>query len=220
MLRLGREWPPRCHSCGRAALHRVGWPLFSRYGHSRPAPPSPAGIIDLSQVPHLPVLVPPTPGTPATAMDRLAYLPTTPQHFSSRLSSSPLSPGNNPAPILGQDPGVRGRCLSIFREMPCTCCSTPEAKSRPFLNPGAESHTFWFPGGPSHLTKPTATSSSERERERDRDRDREREREREKSILTSTTTVEHAPIWRPGRPSETPARSPGGPHGPRDACSL
>uniref|UniRef100_A0A4X1ULM3 Uncharacterized protein n=1 Tax=Sus scrofa TaxID=9823 RepID=A0A4X1ULM3_PIG len=101
----------------------------------------PRGIIDLSQVPHLPVLVPPTPGTPATTMDRLTYLPTAPQHFSSRLSSSPLSPG-----------------------------------------------------GPTHLTKPTATSSSERERERDR----EREREREKSILTSTTTVEHAPIWRPG----------------------
>nr|XP_036870296.1 nuclear receptor corepressor 2 isoform X16 [Manis javanica] len=97
----------------------------------------PRGIIDLSQVPHLPVLVPPTPGTPATAMDRLAYLPTAPQHFSSRLSSSPLSPG-----------------------------------------------------GPTHLTKPTATSSSERERER--------EREREKPVLTSTTTVEHAPIWRPG----------------------
>uniref|UniRef100_A0A452SEV0 Nuclear receptor corepressor 2 n=1 Tax=Ursus americanus TaxID=9643 RepID=A0A452SEV0_URSAM len=61
----------------------------------------PRGIIDLSQVPHLPVLVPPTPGTPATAMDRLAYLPTAPQHFSSRLSSSPLSPGNTPAPVLG-----------------------------------------------------------------------------------------------------------------------
>ncbi|KAM7050958.1 nuclear receptor corepressor 2 isoform 17-T19 [Molossus nigricans] len=103
----------------------------------------PRGIIDLSQVPHLPVLVPPTPGTPATAMDRLAYLPAAPQHFSSRLSSSPLSPG-----------------------------------------------------GPTHLTKPATTPSSERERERDRDR--EREREREKSILTSTTTVEHAPIWRPG----------------------
>ncbi|XP_066871223.1 nuclear receptor corepressor 2 isoform X10 [Kogia breviceps] len=93
----------------------------------------PRGIIDLSQVPHLPVLVPPTPGTPATAMDRLAYLPTAPQHFGSRLSSSPLSPG-----------------------------------------------------GPTHLTKPTATSSSERERER------------EKSILASAATVEHAPIWRPG----------------------
>ncbi|PNJ81993.1 NCOR2 isoform 17, partial [Pongo abelii] len=76
-------------------------------------------------------------GTQATAMDRLAYLPTAPQPFSSRHSSSPLSPG-----------------------------------------------------GPTHLTKPTTTSSSERDRDRDR--------EREKSILTSTTTVEHAPIWRPG----------------------
>ncbi|XP_057602316.1 nuclear receptor corepressor 2 isoform X15 [Hippopotamus amphibius kiboko] len=113
----------------------------------------PRGIIDLSQVPHLPVLVPPTPGTPATAMDRLAYLPTAPQHFSGRLSSSPLSPG-----------------------------------------------------GPSHLTKPTATSSSERERERERDR----EREREKSILTSSTTVEHAPIWRPGTEQSSGGGGSGG----------
>uniref|UniRef100_A0A8C6BWD4 Nuclear receptor corepressor 2 n=1 Tax=Monodon monoceros TaxID=40151 RepID=A0A8C6BWD4_MONMO len=112
----------------------------------------PRGIIDLSQVPHLPVLVPPTPGTPATAMDRLAYLPTAPQHFSSRLSSSPLSPG-----------------------------------------------------GPTHLTKPTATSSSERERER------------EKSILASTTTVEHAPIWRPGTEQSGGGGGGGGSSGSRPA---
>ncbi|XP_032099722.1 nuclear receptor corepressor 2 isoform X8 [Sapajus apella] len=108
----------------------------------------PRGIIDLSQVPHLPVLVPPTPGTPATAMDRLAYLPTAPQPFS-RHSSSPLSPG-----------------------------------------------------GPTHLTKSTTTSSSERERDR--------EREREKSILTSTTTVEHAPIWRPGTEQSSGSSGGGG----------
>uniref|UniRef100_A0A673VQD8 Nuclear receptor corepressor 2 n=1 Tax=Suricata suricatta TaxID=37032 RepID=A0A673VQD8_SURSU len=112
----------------------------------------PRGIIDLSQVPHLPVLVPPTPGTPAAAaMDRLAYLPAAPQHLSGRLSSSPLSPG-----------------------------------------------------GPTHLTKPTTTSSSERERERDR------EREREKPVLTSTTTVEHAPIWRPGTEQSSGGSSGGG----------
>ncbi|XP_021268236.1 nuclear receptor corepressor 2 isoform X9 [Numida meleagris] len=97
-----------------------------------------AGIIDLSQVPHLPVLVPPTPGTSATTMDRITYIPGPPQTFSSRHSSSPLSPG-----------------------------------------------------GPTHLTKQSGSS------ERERDREREREREREKSILVSTT-VEHAPIWRPG----------------------
>lgn len=121
---------------------------------------SPAGIIDLSQVPHLPVLVPPTPGTPAAAMDRLAYLPATPQPFGSRRSSSPLSPGRLPAP----------RALAPTAALPL-----------------AEPVLHHPPGGPTHLTKPAAMSSSERERERD------------KSILTSTTTVEHAPIWRPGR---------------------
>ncbi|XP_028912676.1 nuclear receptor corepressor 2 isoform X8 [Ornithorhynchus anatinus] len=103
----------------------------------------PRGIIDLSQVPHLPVLVPPAPGTPAGSMDRLTYIPGAPQPFSSRHSSSPLSPG-----------------------------------------------------GPTHVTKPAGPSSSERERER--------EREREKSMLAAATTVEHAPIWRPGtEPSST-----------------
>lgn len=155
----------------------------------RPLQPGPTssltGIIDLSQVPHLPVLVPPTPGTPATAMDRLAYLPTAPQHFSSRLSSSPLSPGEAPTPVLG-----------VLGQMPCSVCSTLEDKSRALPVSGAEPQAFGFPGGPTHLTKPTATSSSERERER------------EKSILASTTTVEHAPIWRPGRTAEPPARAP------------
>ncbi|XP_075754603.1 nuclear receptor corepressor 2 isoform X6 [Pelodiscus sinensis] len=89
-----------------------------------------AGIIDLSQVPHLPVLVPPTPGTSAASMDRITYIPSAPQTFSSRHSSSPLSPG-----------------------------------------------------GPTHMTKQTGASASERERE--------------KSFLAATT-VEHAPIWRPG----------------------
>uniref|UniRef100_A0A7M4FNR7 Nuclear receptor corepressor 2 n=1 Tax=Crocodylus porosus TaxID=8502 RepID=A0A7M4FNR7_CROPO len=53
----------------------------------------PRRIIDLSQVPHLPVLVPPTPGTSAPPMDRITYMHSTPQAFSSRHSSSPLSPG-------------------------------------------------------------------------------------------------------------------------------
>uniref|UniRef100_A0A8C9QKW3 Nuclear receptor corepressor 2 n=1 Tax=Spermophilus dauricus TaxID=99837 RepID=A0A8C9QKW3_SPEDA len=108
----------------------------TRVGTSAAPAQEPSGI----SMPHLPGLVPPTPGTPAAAMDRLAYLPTAPPPFSSRHSSSPLSPG------------------------------------------GA-------------LTKPTGTASSERERER--------ERERDKSILTSTATVEHAPIWRPGSSSSS-----------------
>ncbi|XP_054852699.1 nuclear receptor corepressor 2 isoform X2 [Eublepharis macularius] len=102
-----------------------------------------AGIIDLSQVPHLPVLVPPTPGTSAASMDRITYIHSAPQAFSSRHSSSPLSPG-----------------------------------------------------GPTHLTKQTGPSVSEREQERDRERDREKERK--KSVLQATSSVEHAPIWRPG----------------------
>ncbi|XP_077149356.1 nuclear receptor corepressor 2 isoform X7 [Ranitomeya variabilis] len=89
-----------------------------------------AGIIDLSQVPHLPVLIPQSSASSAATMDRITYISGGPQTFSTRLSSSPHSPATT-----------------------------------------------------SHMTKQTSSTS-------------ERERDREKSVLT--TTVEHAPIWRPG----------------------
>nr|XP_033811631.1 nuclear receptor corepressor 2 isoform X4 [Geotrypetes seraphini] len=105
----------------------------------------PQRIIDLSQVPHLPVLVPQT-GASAASMDRITYIPGTPQAFSSRHGNSPLSPG-----------------------------------------------------GPTHVTKQSGTSVS--------DREREREREREKAMLsTAATSIEHAPIWRPGT-EQTSSRS-------------
>ncbi|KAM4049945.1 nuclear receptor corepressor 2 isoform 10-T10 [Anomaloglossus baeobatrachus] len=91
----------------------------------------PRRIIDLSQVPHLPVLIPQSSASSAATMDRITYISGGPQTFSNRLSSSsPLSPATT-----------------------------------------------------THLTKQTSSTS-------------ERERDREKSVLT--TTVEHAPIWRPG----------------------
>ncbi|KAM3939896.1 nuclear receptor corepressor 2 isoform 7-T8 [Leptodactylus fuscus] len=90
----------------------------------------PRRIIDLSQVPHLPVLIPQSSASSAATMDRITYISGGPQTFSNRLSSSPLSPATT-----------------------------------------------------THITKQTSSTS-------------EREREREKSVLT--TTVEHAPIWRPG----------------------
>ncbi|KAM8962053.1 nuclear receptor corepressor 2 isoform 2-T2 [Pelodytes ibericus] len=89
----------------------------------------PRRIIDLSQVPHLPVLIPQSVASTGT-MDRITYISGAPQSFSSRHSNSPLSPATT-----------------------------------------------------THVTKQTSSTS-------------EREREREKSVLT--TTVEHAPIWRPG----------------------
>ncbi|XP_044131598.1 nuclear receptor corepressor 2 isoform X6 [Bufo gargarizans] len=90
----------------------------------------PRRIIDLSQVPHLPVLIPQSSASSAATMDRITYISGGPQTFSNRLSSSPLSPATT-----------------------------------------------------THMTKQTSSAS-------------ERERDREKSVLT--TTVEHAPIWRPG----------------------
>ncbi|XP_018118133.1 nuclear receptor corepressor 2 isoform X5 [Xenopus laevis] len=90
----------------------------------------PRRIIDLSQVPHLPVFIPQSASPSAATMDRITYISGAPQNFSSRHSSSPHSPVTS-----------------------------------------------------SHVTKQTSSAP-------------EREREREKSVLS--TTVEHAPIWRPG----------------------
>lgn len=78
------------------------------------------GIIDLSQVPHLPVLVPPTPGTSATTMDRITYIPGPPQTFGSRHSSSPLSPGNA-AGCFSHGKAVGQDSLNQFRAMSSAC---------------------------------------------------------------------------------------------------
>lgn len=54
----------------------------------------PLGIIDLSQVPHLPVLVPPSAGTAGSPMDRITYIPGGSTTFPGRpYTTSPISPG-------------------------------------------------------------------------------------------------------------------------------
>ncbi|KAG9354845.1 hypothetical protein JZ751_001558, partial [Albula glossodonta] len=55
---------------------------------------TPRGIIDLSQVPHLPVLVPPSAGASSSPMDRITYIPGASSTFPSRpYTTSPISPG-------------------------------------------------------------------------------------------------------------------------------
>lgn len=57
----------------------------------------PLGIIDLSQVPHLPVLVPPSAGTTGSPMDRITYIPGGSTTFPGRpYTTSPISPGTIP----------------------------------------------------------------------------------------------------------------------------
>uniref|UniRef100_A0A674CQS6 Nuclear receptor corepressor 2 n=1 Tax=Salmo trutta TaxID=8032 RepID=A0A674CQS6_SALTR len=57
---------------------------------------APRGIIDLSQVPHLPVLVPPSAGSSGSPMDRITYIPGGQGGFPSRpYNTSPISPGTN-----------------------------------------------------------------------------------------------------------------------------
>lgn len=54
----------------------------------------PLGIIDLSQVPHLPVLVPPSAGAASSPMDRITYIPGGSTTFPGRpYTTSPISPG-------------------------------------------------------------------------------------------------------------------------------
>uniref|UniRef100_A0A668A5X9 Nuclear receptor corepressor 2 n=1 Tax=Myripristis murdjan TaxID=586833 RepID=A0A668A5X9_9TELE len=55
---------------------------------------APRGIIDLSQVPHLPVLVPPSAGAAGSPMDRITYIPGGSTAFpGTPYTTSPISPG-------------------------------------------------------------------------------------------------------------------------------
>uniref|UniRef100_A0A674PDY8 Nuclear receptor corepressor 2 n=1 Tax=Takifugu rubripes TaxID=31033 RepID=A0A674PDY8_TAKRU len=55
---------------------------------------APRGIIDLSQVPHLPVLVPPSAGPSSSPMDRITYIPGGSTNFPGRpYTPSSISPG-------------------------------------------------------------------------------------------------------------------------------
>uniref|UniRef100_A0A8C7MKM3 Nuclear receptor corepressor 2 n=1 Tax=Oncorhynchus kisutch TaxID=8019 RepID=A0A8C7MKM3_ONCKI len=71
---------------------------------------APRGIIDLSQVPHLPVLVPPSAGSSGSPMDRITYIPGA---FPSQpYTSSPISPGTG----LDSTPASRQRDRDRERE--------------------------------------------------------------------------------------------------------
>uniref|UniRef100_A0A8C4V327 Nuclear receptor corepressor 2 n=1 Tax=Falco tinnunculus TaxID=100819 RepID=A0A8C4V327_FALTI len=96
----------------------------------------PPGIIDLSQVPHLPVLVPPTPGTSATTMDRITYIPGPPQTFSSRHSSSPLSPGGPTHMTKQSGSSVSEREREREREREKSILASTTVEHAPIWRPG------------------------------------------------------------------------------------
>ncbi|KAM6246897.1 nuclear receptor corepressor 2 isoform 10-T10 [Porphyrio hochstetteri] len=97
-----------------------------------------AGIIDLSQVPHLPVLMPPTPGTSATTMDRITYIPGPPQTFSSRHSSSPLSPGGPTHMTKQSGSSVSEREREREREREKSILASTTVEHAPIWRPGTE----------------------------------------------------------------------------------
>ncbi|NXX95090.1 NCOR2 protein, partial [Centropus bengalensis] len=94
------------------------------------------GIIDLSQVPHLPVLVPPTPGTSATTMDRITYIPGPPQTFGSRHSSSPLSPGGPTHMTKQSGSSVSERERDREREREKSILASTTVEHAPIWRPG------------------------------------------------------------------------------------
>ncbi|KAJ6656603.1 hypothetical protein lerEdw1_003490 [Lerista edwardsae] len=104
-----------------------------------------AGIIDLSQVPHLPVLVPPNPGTSATSMDRIAYIHSAPQAFSSRHSSSPLSPGG-PTQLTKQAEREQERDREREKERKKSVLATaPTVEHAPIWRPGTDQSSSRLP---------------------------------------------------------------------------
>ncbi|KAM9744671.1 nuclear receptor corepressor 2 isoform 3-T4 [Menidia menidia] len=141
---------------------------------SLPYPAAPRGIIDLSQVPHLPVLVPPSAGTASSPMDRITYIPGTSTTFPGRpYTTSPISPvGSSHISKIQSTASASERERERYRER------DREQDRERELERDRERR--------------------ERDRERDRDRDKERERERDREKGGSLGNVEHAPIWRPG----------------------
>uniref|UniRef100_A0A6G1S3K6 Nuclear receptor corepressor 2 n=1 Tax=Hypotaenidia okinawae TaxID=2861861 RepID=A0A6G1S3K6_9GRUI len=97
-----------------------------------------AGIIDLSQVPHLPVLMPPTPGTSATTMDRITYIPGPPTTFSSWHSSSPLSPGGPTHMTKQSGSSVSEREREREREREKSILASTTVEHAPIWRPGTE----------------------------------------------------------------------------------
>ncbi|XP_024131087.1 nuclear receptor corepressor 2 isoform X2 [Oryzias melastigma] len=155
------------------------WPAAQRSDLLRGIPPrdqplplpfsaAPRGIIDLSQVPHLPVLVPSTSGTAGPPMDRITYIPGTSTPFPGRpYTTSPISPVGSSH--INKMQGSSERERERPRERDRDRDRDREREKEP-----------------------------ERERDRDRDRDRETIRERDREKGGSLGNVEHAPIWRPG----------------------
>ncbi|XP_041083927.1 nuclear receptor corepressor 2-like isoform X2 [Polyodon spathula] len=129
----------------------------------------PRGIIDLSQVPHLPVLVQSNAAASVPPMDRITYIPGAPSAYGSRpYNTSPISPGGP----------------SHIAKMPGTPSSERERERERERDRERDRER-------------ERDRDRERERDRDRERDREREREREKPT-PSAANEKHAPIWRPG----------------------
>ncbi|XP_068100049.1 nuclear receptor corepressor 2 isoform X4 [Hyperolius riggenbachi] len=89
-----------------------------------------AGIIDLSQVPHLPVLIPQSAAPSAATMDRITYISGSPQTFGSRLSSSPLSPATS----------------THMTKQTSTASEREREREKSVLTPNVEHAPIWRPG--------------------------------------------------------------------------
>ncbi|XP_057688811.1 nuclear receptor corepressor 2 isoform X2 [Corythoichthys intestinalis] len=113
---------------------------------------APRGIIDLSQVPHLPVLVPPSAGTASSPMDRITYIPGGTTTFPGRpYTTPPISPvGSSHMNKIQGTSSERERERERDRDR-----DRDRERDR--------------------------ERERERERDRERDRDRDRDRDREKS---------------------------------------
>uniref|UniRef100_A0A8C4NZR8 Nuclear receptor corepressor 2 n=1 Tax=Dicentrarchus labrax TaxID=13489 RepID=A0A8C4NZR8_DICLA len=103
--------------------------------------PAPRGIIDLSQVPHLPVLVPPSAGAAGSPMDRITYIPGGSTNFPGRpYTTSPISPVGS----------------SHMNKMQGTSSSSERERDREQKGGSVEHAPIWRPGTEHSL----ASSSS------------------------------------------------------------
>uniref|UniRef100_A0A4W6FKH8 Nuclear receptor corepressor 2 n=1 Tax=Lates calcarifer TaxID=8187 RepID=A0A4W6FKH8_LATCA len=96
---------------------------------------SPRGIIDLSQVPHLPVLVPPSAGTTGSPMDRITYIPGGSTTFPGRpYTTSPISPDR-------ERDREKGGSLGNVEHAPIWRPGVDSSSSRPASQPYSHQHS-------------------------------------------------------------------------------
>uniref|UniRef100_A0A665WK58 Nuclear receptor corepressor 2 n=1 Tax=Echeneis naucrates TaxID=173247 RepID=A0A665WK58_ECHNA len=145
------QWPPAAAMAAqRSDLLRGLSPRDPPLPLPYPAPPR--GIIDLSQVPHLPVMVPPSAGTAGSPMERINFIPGGNTAFPGRpYTTSPISPvgsshinkmqGTSSSSDRDREHREKGGSLGNVEHAPIWRPGVEEISVRPASQPYSHQHS-------------------------------------------------------------------------------